>query len=400
MSDYQLLLERVRLLYEKHEAGRRKPFNVFSVLRSPSDEVNLHSRFLHALLDYRKSPEAERENLKDFLQHVVKKEFEENGAKVERERYIERQRYKIDILISNADSKQAIVIENKIWAGDQPKQLQGYYEQLRDQEGYGDIHLLYLTPHGDEPSEDSVGGLPYKTISYKGDLPPWLERCQQRAYDEPRLRESVAQYRQLIPKLTGTDLTEAYMSELKNLLLRDNNLVLACDLSEAMREVRIKSLKKLWDEIESELKKKIPGLPHRGNASGTSLERISDFVRSHRYSKDHGLYYPFGSGSASLGVQVAERFFFGVYCSETRGRRREYNKLKNALHDVSGGDPWPDGWWPWHKYVNNGLNLKDPAHQETCEMLLNKEKRKKYAQEIADDLKKVWNRLNACRLAP
>ena len=213
MSDkYQLLLERAGRLYERHEAGRREPFNVFSVLRSTSDEVNLHSRFLHALLDYRKSSNTERRNLMDFLHSVAGKEnFKDKGIKVERERY------NIDILITNdARPKQAIVIENKIWAGDQSQQLQRYFKTLKKR-GFCDIQLLYLTPDGHAPSEDSAGNLDYKTISYKDDLPPWLERCQKRAYDEPTLRESVAQYLWLVQKLTGTDFSGAYMNELKEL---------------------------------------------------------------------------------------------------------------------------------------------------------------------------------------
>ena len=59
-----------------------------------------------------------------------------------------------------------------------------------------DIHLLYLTPYGHDALRWIVPAIfPYKTISYRDKLPPWLERCQQRAYDEPELRESVAQYR-------------------------------------------------------------------------------------------------------------------------------------------------------------------------------------------------------------
>ena len=387
MSDYQLLLERVRWLYEKHEAGRRKPFNVFSVLRSPSDEVNLHSRFLHALLDW-KSPGAERENLKDFLQHVAEKEFEEKGVKVERERY------KIDILISNADSKQAIVIENKIWAGDQPKQLQGYYERLRDQEGYSDIHLLYLTLHGDKPSEDSPGAFPYKTISYKDDLLPWLECCQKRAYDEPELRESVGQYRQLVRKLTGTDLTGAYMSELKELLLRDDNLALAHDLREAMLEVHIDLLEELWKVIESELKNKIPDLPEKDSSdSDISPERVRHFVRGQKDYKHHGLYYPFGNGG--VGVEVGHSIYFGVYCHKG-DHENEYNKLEEALRKVIGGTSTAD--WPWYKYANKDLNLKNPT-RENLDMLSKEKARNEYVAEIASGLKEVWNTIKKYGLA-
>ena len=56
-----------------------------------------------------------------------------------------------------------------------------------------DCHVLYLTPDGHEASEDSAGDFKYRCISYKSDLVPWLKSCQIRAYDEPALRESVAQ---------------------------------------------------------------------------------------------------------------------------------------------------------------------------------------------------------------
>ena len=393
MSDYQLLLAGVARLYGKHEAGRRKPFNVFSVLRSESDEVNLHSRFLRALLKYKKSPEAERENLKDFLQHVVGEQFEEKGANVDRE--IDN----IDILISNADSKQAVVIENKIWAGDQPEQLQKYYRKLRDPGGYSNIHLLYLTPHGNEPSKNSPGDLDYKTISYKDDLLPWLKRCQKRACDETELRESVAQYGQLVRKLTGTDFTGEYMSELKNLLLQNNNFVLARTLIKATREVQIELEKKLWGEIESEIKKlknKIRTLPEKGSDSDISLGRIERFVKYETTNTPPGLYYPFGrSEAASLGVGVDSNIYFGVRCS--KGEYPEmYNKLKEALEGVIGAPP--DNDWPWCEYVNEELNLKDPT-QEHLELLSNADARKNYAQEIACGLSKVWETIEGAGLA-
>ena len=67
MNDaFRLLLEKAARLHDRYEAGRREPFNVFSVLRSEHDEVNLHSRFLAALLDHRQSPGQCRENLADF----------------------------------------------------------------------------------------------------------------------------------------------------------------------------------------------------------------------------------------------------------------------------------------------------------------------------------------------
>ena len=84
-QNYQLLLAKAAQLYEKYGVGRREPFNVFSVLHKETNEVNLLSRFLHALLNYRKPGDETRENLKDFLDHVGVRDFELRGVEVKRE---------------------------------------------------------------------------------------------------------------------------------------------------------------------------------------------------------------------------------------------------------------------------------------------------------------------------
>ncbi len=367
MSDnYRLLLERVARLYERHEAGRRAPFNVFSVLRSPSDEVNLHSRFLHALLNYRKPREAARGNLKDFLEHVGIKDFEERGAEVGRERD------NIDILITTADKKKAVVIENKIWAIDQPEQLQKYHKKLKKQ-GYSDIYLLYLTPYGREPSKESVGDLPYEALSYKAHLPPWLKRCQKRAYDEPELRESVAQYLHLVQKLTGTDFKGEYMNELRDLCLQDNNLVLAHDLHEGMIEAKASLLKNLWDEIEDAQEEL--NLPAKDDKlSNTSPEMIKNFVSNAKNPKHRGLYYGDEVRKAWLCVSFedANRISLGVRCH--RDNREERNELDQVLEAVPGRRSDKDDWWLWWRWDRGELNLKSPT-RENLELLSNEETR-------------------------
>ena len=381
--DYKLLLANAAGLYEKHEAGRPAPFNVFSTLYKETDEVNLHSRFLHALLDYRKPGDGVRENLEDFLQHVAEKDFAQSGVTVKRESDY------IDILITNAVG-QAVVIENKIYAGDQPEQLQRYHKTLKNQ-GYRDIHLLYLTLHGHAPSEDSVGNLDYKLISYKDDLHPWLERCQQRAYDEPELRESVAQYRQLIRKLTGTDYTGVYMEALKKLCLQGNNLVLVNDLYEAMNGTIISLLKQLWDEIEEELKNEITDLPTKDEElSNISKERITDFVEKKKKYNWHGLYYGDEAEEIRLGVEVEDYIFFGVRFYQ-KDHRDKYDKLKEQLHKKIGGDK-SSKWWPWYQWADGDLKLKNPDRKD-IELLSNKEARQKFAKGIAQGLKRVWEAL-------
>ena len=314
--------------------------------------------FLHALLDYKKPHHEIRENLVDFLRHVGVGNFEQHGIKVARERA------NIDILITN-NAGQAVVIENKIWSGNQPKQLQRYHDTLQEQ-GYDKIYLLYLTPQGDDPSQDSAGVHPYETISYRYTLPPWLERCQKRAYDEPGLRESVAQYRHLVQKLTGTEYGRAYMNALEKLCLKGKNPILIHDLYEAM-------ITKLPDlvlsEIDVALRKEIPCL-------GDAMPPDKD--------KGPGLYYPLGD-EAFLGVSTYYvHLGFGVYCEKLKHPKR-HESLSEALKDVSGGestDTW--AWW-CREYT---IHLRSPG-RESITLLSKNEGRKKYAQGIAQRLKPV-----------
>ena len=373
MSDnYQLLLAKAAQLYEEHEVGCPEPFNVFSVLHKETDEVNLHSRFLHALLDYKKPGTETRENLKDFLQNVGVKDFELCDEKVERERY------NIDILITN--DRQAVVIENKSNPNrkDEDKQLWRYYSTLKDK-GYShsDIHMLYLTPNGHDPFPYSLGNLKKEEIikiAYKGDLiQTWLERCQERACSEPELWWSVTQYLQLVRKLTRTDSRGKYMDALKQLCLENNNLVLVHDLNNVMLEAMREAV---WNEIKAELRSEDP-----------------DFLDME--VNEYGLSYKLNEVSyievGAHGEKNDGRIWFGVYCSK-KDHKHKYDKIKKSLKSfLDGGES--DTEYPWWRYADTGyvdtdLNLKKPT-REALEILSNEKKRKKVVRKVAQGLQEL-----------
>lgn len=267
--DHERLLAEAARLHERYQAARPEQFNVFSVLRRPGDEVHLHSRFLAALLDHRQGPDSERLNLADFLFSVVK--CDPLDATTTR---VQREFSNIDILVK--DSTRAIVIENKIWAGDQHKQLERYYEEMRGR-GYEDsrIGLFYLTLDGHEPSDDSLGDIKGKKmvtcLSYR-QLQPWLKRCGQRAHEEPALRESIAMYGRLVRKLTGDDYDGAHMRELKELLLKDQNLLPADELARASIRAKAHLLYEFWRDLDDQLHPVVGGLQKDPDRSKTSAD--------------------------------------------------------------------------------------------------------------------------------
>ena len=125
---------------------------------------------------------------------------------------------RIDIFIT--DGQRHISIENKIYAKDQDKQLERYYNYNK---GYNSI--LYLTLLGNEPTKESKGelvsGKDYICISYRKHIINWLELCLKEAADLPILRESIKQYIILIKKLTN-QLTMDKMKDNYKQIFSDN----------------------------------------------------------------------------------------------------------------------------------------------------------------------------------
>src|SRR6218665_2039668 len=198
MDDF---LQTVALLRARYQ--RPAGFNLFSVLRSTSDEVRLHSRFLAFLLDPKAGHNQGSALLNLLLQRLGIQDFDLESAVVE----VEYQN--IDILVRNASS-QAVIIENKIYASDQDEQLWRYHQRITA-EGYTDIHTLYLTLDGAEPSEQSRKSVDVLALSYEAEIIAWLRDCIPLVAREPGVRESVFQYIELVQKLTSSDQSDIYM---------------------------------------------------------------------------------------------------------------------------------------------------------------------------------------------
>lgn len=380
LASHELLLAEAARLHEKYQAARPEQFNVFSVLRRPGDEVHLHSRFLAALLDHRQGPESERLNLADFLRCVVKCAPLDAATT-----QVQREFSNIDILIR--DDTRAIVIENKIWAEDQHKQLERYYAEMRGR-GYedGNIKLFYLTLDGHQPSDDSLGCLKGKDrvecLSYSG-LQRWLERCAQRAYREPALRESIAQYRGLVQKLTGDDYNVEHMRELEKLLGdAPRNLLIANDLAQALAGAKAAVLWAFWEDLRKRLDEALK-LPKDENLSKTSMDYFQSFLRQQRGSLYGGLFYRV-SDHVHLAVENGYNIYYGVRC-----HRRHEDERKRVL-DALGGTKNENAWWPWRDWPPGGLDPRGDIG--TVVKLAGSDDRQEYLEAITGELGFVLER--------
>ncbi|MXY51295.1 MAG: hypothetical protein F4Y86_02015 [Gammaproteobacteria bacterium] len=388
MDAAQLVTE-VRRLRNRHQVRRDSgsQFNIFATLRSSSDEVNLHSRFLHALLD-RREPDGQRKNLEDFLTTVAKVEgFPTYRASVGRE--IDN----IDLLIQSHDQKQALVIENKIWAGDQEQQLWRYWKKLR-RRGYpcGGIHLLYLTPFGDPPSAQSIGNLQCSRVSYRDHLPRWLARCGHRAWREPALRESIVQYLDLILNLTNS---HPYMNDLKNLCLDDENLILAQDLTRAIVEAKTDLIVPFWSTMDQQIRVETKDPLERD----PRYAHLTEHVAVQRYierahGSDTGLYYWIAKHAWLAVTGGWDGLWFGISCHKNIAPEL-YEKLHDAASDVEGGSHAP--WAPWYCYPDGSPDFRN-LNPNSLSLLKSEEGRLQLAQTISVPIAKVWREINCAGL--
>lgn len=127
---------------------------------------------------------------------------------------------RIDILVKS--SHYGLIIENKIYAGDQDKQLIRYDNYGKEIFGADGYLLVYLTLYGYDASKESTATksaeeVGYLRLSYAEDILRWLEQCARLAYDKPLVRESLNQYIRTIKQLTYQDMNQENIEKIIDL---------------------------------------------------------------------------------------------------------------------------------------------------------------------------------------
>ena len=127
---------------------------------------------------------------------------------------------RIDILVKS--SSYGLIIENKIYAGDQDKQLTRYDNYGKETFGADGYLLVYLTLYGYDASKESTATksteeVGYLRLSYAEDILRWLEQCVRLADNKPLVRESLNQYIQTIKQLTYQDMNQENIQKIIDL---------------------------------------------------------------------------------------------------------------------------------------------------------------------------------------
>ncbi|WP_010249778.1 PD-(D/E)XK nuclease family protein [Myroides injenensis] len=205
-------LQQLDQVSNEYNLSNYNQFNIFRVMFKLHDEKYLHSRFISFLLDPNGSHGQGTIFLALFLEVMGISDYSLEDVTVNPNEQNRGEIHNIDILINNK-YKQAIIIENKVFAKDQTKleeediylkyQLPRYYHKMALDSANDKlkvVSIIYLTIDGKDPEfleqfPEDVKGLLNKK-DHLSDIAKWLDLCLNSLSEESDFKRSIEHYKQ------------------------------------------------------------------------------------------------------------------------------------------------------------------------------------------------------------
>lgn len=381
----------------KERRSRGEDFNIFRVMGLQNDEVHTHSAMIAALLDPNQSHGAKETFLNLFVEQIkILNEYvgKIRTATVDTERPIgvlsndKETGGRLDVVldIELIDGKKVlIVIENKIFAGDQQKQLLRYYNYAKERKNYSNFFIFYLTLSGDDPSKESTDGLKvnyeYYTLSYKSDIYKWLEKCLEKTYDRPLVRETIIQYKNLIASLTQQDMDKSAQEKLAQEVASSyDNMKLAIAINSNYNEILNQMCEKKLEKVFDNIKQKF----------NLECTRYGGESWCNQYSGVH-LFRPEWK-KLVIAFEFLKPglngFIYGIkYRDENEASK---NLIIDKIKEKKGAGN-TSNWYPWYNYVSDYQNF---STEPVIAALYNGEIEKKIQELVKSNIELLeeWNK--------
>ena len=236
---YENFFSKGEEIIKKYPRKKENKYNIFSILKQEEKEEGCHSRIIFNLINDCESNKLEKRFLKLFFKEVLDEEFDEKKKYfVEREKNLGKYG-RADLFIEDSDGK-AYLIEMKINAGDQPKQLSRYNQYLK--KNYkDDYQIYYLTLNGYHPSSYSLKGraeVEYIIISFVDNIYNWIEKCIEEVGENNKiLKINLEQYLETLTKITNR-IGEAQKMDFIKMMKEGNNFRIAQEIVNNFEEIK------------------------------------------------------------------------------------------------------------------------------------------------------------------
>lgn len=259
LSEFARIIGELQANEAAHYRNTGGRFNVFTALLAHDDEVRLHTRFLHCLLDPVGCHDCGDIFLQQFftvLSAIPPIDHESRRCAVNLagttnwnvERDIPCGSHGIlDLQLSQPG--RTVIIENKTRLHEQLVQIARYARYLKARHGGPDGGtLLFLTPNG-TPSvtHDSE---PYLRISYCRHILSWIDACLKLPDVGAPVRDAIRQYKQVVDELVGLSSPSIMKTQLVDHIRQHSDLLRHRHvIKEALDEARVQALQLLRQSV-------------------------------------------------------------------------------------------------------------------------------------------------------
>ena len=252
----------------KAEADRQRvmgkhDYNIFTLFHKFSDEVNLHSNFIASLLDPNGDHYKGDLFLKLFLETCGIDDFDIDTSMAT----VFKEFKHIDIYIS--DGKKHIILENKVYAKDQPTQIARYIKAIQNKDAEvkdEDICVLYLHPDGELPDKQSFGdyharllgenpSIKFKVISYGKEILEWIDKCKNEVSNLTDLNIFLSQYKDVIEMIYDRYKRIDEMETANLVEIFKENYTAVSEIANNYQEMRKKIIDKFFKNVKENLEK-------------------------------------------------------------------------------------------------------------------------------------------------
>ena len=247
-------------VYRKKREQIGLDYNVFTLMDIERREEETHEYMIYSILNY-SNPVLRKKFIEQFLIHMgIPKSFLREQWTVEREHYTEKYG-RLDLFFKpRGHSKKCVVVELKVDAGDQPRQLKRYEDYVRAC-GYQDYRIIYLTLDGRDPEEQSYDGMVHPEWlmrkSFGVDVLNWLEGCIEICQNKNVDAGFMQQYWILLKKLTEEDkMQDAMENEIAGLIRNSQDLRTCLGIEQALPVIKGQILFDFMDAIYHAMEKK------------------------------------------------------------------------------------------------------------------------------------------------
>ena len=370
---------------DRQRAMGKHDYNIFTLFHYFSDEVNLHSNFIASLLDPNGDHYKNDLFLKLFLEMCGIDDFSIDTSTAT----VFKEFKHIDIYIS--DGKKHIILENKVYAKDQPTQIARYIETIKDEGAKDeDIYVLYLHPDGKLPDDQSFGdyhakllgenpSIKFKVISYGNEILKWIDRCKNEVSNITDLNVFLSQYKDVIEMIYNRYKRIDKMANANLVEIFKENYAAVSEIVNNYQEVRKKIIYSFFKKVAEALKE-------YSEIYEIKTEESQDYrpiIITKKDPKDN---------------EIWEKFYFtvefqkSIYSMPYLGFRRKEDKNTNAKKYTN---PCKDQLKNQTEYFLAYNELYNDVNTDICKKIIENDFK---PETFTNTVKEILNALKECKL--